>query len=318
MQGKRRERRKSLQRSRRLSIASSRTLQGKLLPPETCDTLKTGDPSRKVTGIVTTFRSTFEVIKKARELGANLIITHEPTFYNHYDKVDWLQGDPVYETKRKLIEEGGIAIWRFHDYWHSAKPDGIIKGLARRLDLKQIDPENKRLYTISDVIFEELCRKCKALFGITRLMAVGDPRMLCGRVGVFAGWGGNFGQEHVEMLIRDGVDVVISGETAEWTGSVYVRDAITMGIKKGLIALGHAASERTRDGRRCPVARGAFSGREDRPPSGFFAISIRLRLGDKRVYFSGYEHGPHDSSVTHCGSSFDDVCRSEELSGSSV
>ncbi len=220
-----------------------RDTTGKLLPPETCDTIKTGDPSRKVTGIVTTFRSTLEVIKKARELGANLIITHEPTFYNHYDKVDWLQGDPVYETKRKVIEEGGIAIWRFHDYWHSAKPDGIIKGLARRLDLKQIDPENKRLYTISELTFEQLCRKCKALFGITHLMAVGDPRMLCRRVGVFAGWGGNFGQEHVEMFIRDGVDVVISGETAEWTGSVYARDAIVAGVKKGLIALGHAASE---------------------------------------------------------------------------
>ncbi|MFB3904140.1 MAG: Nif3-like dinuclear metal center hexameric protein [Acidobacteriota bacterium] len=216
---------------------------GKPLPPETCDTLKTGDPSQKVTGIVTTFRSTFAVLRKARELGANLVVTHEPTFYNHYDKVDWLQGDPAYGVKRKLIDEAGIAIWRFHDYWHSAKPDGIIRALARRLDLRQIDPENKRLYTISELTFAELCRRCKKLFGITHLMAVGDPEMLCRRVGVFAGWGGNFGQEHVEMFINQGVDAVISGEAAEWTGSVYARDAITAGFKKGLIALGHAASE---------------------------------------------------------------------------
>ena len=56
----------------------------------TVDTFKTGDPTREVTGIVTTFLASYEVIQKAVELGANLIITHEPTFNHHLDEVDWL------------------------------------------------------------------------------------------------------------------------------------------------------------------------------------------------------------------------------------
>jgi putative NIF3 family GTP cyclohydrolase 1 type 2 len=209
----------------------------------TIDTFKAGDPSRKVTGIVTTFMATIPVIKKTSEIGANLLITHEPTFYEHSDNVKTLVGDPVYEAKSKLIKETGITIWRFHDYWHLHKPDGIIHGLARRLDLKQIYPDNKRLYDIAEITFEALCAKCKERLGIERLMAVGDPRMPCRRVGLFAGWGGAMGPEQIELLSRKGADVVICGETAEWTSCEYARDATDLRLDKGLIVLGHAHSE---------------------------------------------------------------------------
>lgn len=46
----------------------------------TCDQLIEGDPEMEITGIVTTFMATVDVIKKAHELGANLIVTHEPTY----------------------------------------------------------------------------------------------------------------------------------------------------------------------------------------------------------------------------------------------
>lgn len=210
---------------------------------DTIDTVKAGDPSRKVTGIVTTFLATIPVINKTREIGANLLITHEPTFYEHADNVQTLLGDPVYETKHRLIQETGITIWRFHDYWHLHKPDGIINGLARRLDLKQINPDNKRLYNTTESTFEELCLKCKERLGIERLMAVGDPRMRCRRVGLFAGWGGAMGGEQIELLSRQGMDVVICGETAEWTSCEYARDATAARLNKGLIVLGHAHSE---------------------------------------------------------------------------
>ena len=52
---------------------------------ETVDNLKCGDPRQEVTGIVTSFMATMDVIEKAVAVGANLIITHEPTFYNHTD-----------------------------------------------------------------------------------------------------------------------------------------------------------------------------------------------------------------------------------------
>ena len=44
-------------------------------------------------------------------------------------------------------------------------------------------------------------------------------------------------------LGMDDADVLITGEIHEWEVSEYVRDATHLGNKKGLIVLGHAASE---------------------------------------------------------------------------
>jgi putative NIF3 family GTP cyclohydrolase 1 type 2 len=105
--------------------------------PQTVDTVKSGDPARPVTGIVTTFLATMEVIERAAELGANLIITHEPTFFNHLDETAWLAGDAVYAAKLRLLEDKGIVVWRFHDHWHAHMPDGIFTGVIRALGWEQ-------------------------------------------------------------------------------------------------------------------------------------------------------------------------------------
>ena len=90
---------------------------------ETVDTVKAGNAKQILKGIVTTSFATIEVIEKTALTGANFIIAHEPTFYNHLDKTDWLEQDDVYQYKQALIDKHGIVIWRFHDYWHSDKPD---------------------------------------------------------------------------------------------------------------------------------------------------------------------------------------------------
>jgi putative NIF3 family GTP cyclohydrolase 1 type 2 len=49
------------------------------------DTFKAGDPSAIVTGVVTTSMATLDVLQKAVQAGANLIITAAPTFYSRAD-----------------------------------------------------------------------------------------------------------------------------------------------------------------------------------------------------------------------------------------
>src|SRR6185437_1633077 len=101
--------------------------------PNTVDTFKAGDPETPVTGIATTFLDTYDVLQEAVASGANLIITHEPTFYNHLDETGFLKGDPVFEQKMAYIREHHLVIWRFHDQWHWRKPDGIIEGFTQAL-----------------------------------------------------------------------------------------------------------------------------------------------------------------------------------------
>ena len=49
------------------------------------DTFKAGDPSTVVTGVVTTSMATLDVLQKAVQAGANLVITAAPTFYSRAD-----------------------------------------------------------------------------------------------------------------------------------------------------------------------------------------------------------------------------------------
>ncbi|UCC16220.1 MAG: Nif3-like dinuclear metal center hexameric protein, partial [Dehalococcoidales bacterium] len=78
---------------------------------KTCDQLIEGDWEQEVTGVVTTFMATVEVIRRAVDEGNNLIITHEPTYFTGSDRLDWLESDPVYHKKKTLINDNRISIW---------------------------------------------------------------------------------------------------------------------------------------------------------------------------------------------------------------
>ena len=75
------------------------------LIPNTVDVIKEGDPETQVTGIVTTMFGTMDILRKAVELKANLIVVHEPLYYNHRDDTVLFVNDPVFQEKKKYINE---------------------------------------------------------------------------------------------------------------------------------------------------------------------------------------------------------------------
>jgi putative NIF3 family GTP cyclohydrolase 1 type 2 len=208
---------------------------------ETVDVIKTGDPSQEVTGIVTTFLASCEVLQKAVNQGANFVITREPIFYNHLDETDWLANDPVYRAKRKLIDDHGLVIWRFHDYWHSHQPDGILTGVAGALNWSSYrDPASRFGFTIPATRFDDLTADVAGKLGSRRTLTIGRPDMLCSKIALLVGAPG--GKWQIEAL-RGDVDVLIAGEINEWETCEYVRDALLQGLSKGLIVIGHQVSE---------------------------------------------------------------------------
>ena len=54
----------------------------------TRDKVLYGDVDKECTGVVTCIWASSNVIRKAHELGANLIISHEALFWNHGDHTD--------------------------------------------------------------------------------------------------------------------------------------------------------------------------------------------------------------------------------------
>ena len=89
--------------------------------------------------------ATLDVLQRAAAAGANLVITHEPTFFNHLDETAEFESekDPVYPAKQAFIREHHMVVWRFHDYWHRRKPDGVQEGVIAALGLGQV-PRRRR------------------------------------------------------------------------------------------------------------------------------------------------------------------------------
>ncbi len=209
---------------------------------KTVDTFKAGNPDNQVTGIATTFIVTMDVLTKAVALNCNLIITHEPTFYNHLDEVDHLKSDPVYQEKLKFIEDNGLVVFRFHDHWHRTEPDGIFKGMINKLEWQQyqVNPD-VLVFKFPESTVGEFATELKEKFDDSPVRVIGNPEMKFTKVGLSPGAPGYM--NHIRMLEREDVEVLVAGEVPEWESINYVRDADGLNMKKTMILLGHVNSE---------------------------------------------------------------------------
>ncbi|MGZ3757305.1 MAG: Nif3-like dinuclear metal center hexameric protein [Mucilaginibacter sp.] len=208
----------------------------------TVDTLKSGSPDTVVTGIVTAMFATIDVIRKAIDLGANFIIVHEPTFYNHTDDTSWLQNDEVYQYKTALLKKHNIAVWRNHDYIHSLLPDGVTIGVLAQLNwLHYADKTIPNIITLPATTLKDIIGHAKDKLHIDKVRYIGNPEQSCTRVLFMPGSAG--GRRQIESAAKVKPDVLICGEISEWETAEYVRDARAKGDNLSLIVLGHIASE---------------------------------------------------------------------------
>jgi len=212
---------------------------------ETVDTFKAGDPETRVTGIAVTMMATYAVLERARAGGLNLIITHEPTFFDHQDKADQLpagEEDAVLAEKRAFIAKNHLVVWRFHDHWHRMHPDGIELGNVHALGWEKFqDPTNQYLFTIPETSVGDLAEELQKKLGIAVMRVVGDRGSRVTRVALSPGSAG--AKREIAALEMPDVEVLIAGETREWETVEYVADAVSEGRRKALILLSHVPSE---------------------------------------------------------------------------
>jgi putative NIF3 family GTP cyclohydrolase 1 type 2 len=210
--------------------------------PDTVDTVKAGNPTTPVTGIVTTFLDTMEVLKEANRRGLNLVITHEPTFYNHRDDTSFFANDPVYKEKLAFIEQHHMVVFRLHDEIHGTPPDHIALGLVEALGWQSYAKANDPFFlTIPPTNLLVLAKEIQTKLKANTLRVVGDPNLVITQVALRPGASGL--ETQVAALRSGDVELLIAGEASEWETVEYVRDASTQGRHKALILLGHEVSE---------------------------------------------------------------------------
>lgn len=210
---------------------------------QTVDTFKAGNPETRVTGIAVTMMATLDVLQRAAAKGENLVITHEPTFYNHLDRPDGMdESDAVWKEKREFIEKNGLVVWRFHDHWHLRNPDGILAGMVQALGWEKYQSkENAHLFTVPEITLEKLAVEVAKRLETPVLRVVGNPEMKVTKLALSPGSAGF--QRETHALEMENVEVLLVGETREWETVEYAADAVTEGKRKALIVIGHIPSE---------------------------------------------------------------------------
>ena len=79
--------------------------EGSPTPEKTCDTIKYGDEQKELKRVAVCMIGTADVIRAAHEWGADMLIVHEPIYYDHMDRVS---DDPVTQAKLSLVTENDM------------------------------------------------------------------------------------------------------------------------------------------------------------------------------------------------------------------
>ena len=208
------------------------------------DILKAGDKDREVSKVAVTMFPTVKVIKEAAEWGAELLITHEPLYFIGRGQIN--EEDKVSLLKRKIVEESGLTIYRFHDHPHYTTPDiiaaGEFKALGLEGELETTDVfDLVRLHLKEPVTALELAKIIEEKLNVKHVRICGQRDI---KSKVLSGVFGAGGAVAFDELKRDESEIVLVGETCEWCYAEYAREAALLGLNKTLMILGHVGSER--------------------------------------------------------------------------
>ena len=221
---------------------------------ETIDGLKIGDTDQECTGIATGIFASVEVIEQAHAAGANLLLVHEPVFYDHFDKEEAKTHNEVAKKKAKLCEKYHMVIIRDHDHLHAHRPDGIYYGVMTELGIQaycKTDILAKRDPAKFAFLFEfpgdgipvrEFAAMWQKKLGLKNIRLIGNPETMVKRMA----WGGHCltnSQGEIRKVEEADVDLYIPGECIDWEIAEYYKDAGGFGLNRAMMLIGHFNKE---------------------------------------------------------------------------
>ena len=177
----------------------------------TVDTVKAGDPAKPVRTVGVGWISSIDNLRAAVELGCDLFITHEPTFWQHAAPEDKLRCVEPGLSKQKLLDESGLVVLRCHDVWDSWREIGIRGSWAGCLGLTEVAGESDHpwhvMYAIQPVPLREFARHVAeriAPLGEDSVSVIGDPERVVSRPAIGVGCSGPD-----KDMVDAGADVLI-------------------------------------------------------------------------------------------------------------
>jgi len=164
-------------------------------PEKTVDRVITGDGEKEISNAIVTWISSFDAVREAARRGADLLITHEPTFYRHCREHEQFPDDALAREKNSFIKNAGLTVLRIHDSWDRFPEVGIPFAWAKFLGLEGPPVETGwdgylHAYDIKQttaIEFAERIAKRTGTIGEPVIQFSGDPSAPVTRVGIGTG-----------------------------------------------------------------------------------------------------------------------------------
>lgn len=210
--------------------------------------LLVGDPDAEVRGIVTCWSPTLAILQQAVELGANLVIGHEPLLWpicgrdpeaglKWYDERHVSAKIPN-QKRLAFCFEHGLSVYRYHSNWDWAPQYGQVPMLARALELGEPAPSLREcpIYVIEPVTVQQMLDRARQALGLGPVRVIGDLDRTVSRIAICQG---GFGQMFTfpELAAEQGADLALFGEMLDYTIRYCVE------VELAAIELGHCQSE---------------------------------------------------------------------------
>jgi putative NIF3 family GTP cyclohydrolase 1 type 2 len=206
------------------------------------DTLLYGNPDIELKNIAVVMMATQEVIEEAVKKGCNLIITHEPLFYNHHHKFESILNDAVYRSKERYLRDHNVCVFHLHDNLHHARLDYIAVGMAKKLNWERYCTDDHfKYFRMPDTQLAQILNSIQTHLQPTCIRYIGDKDRVYENVVV--SWGFMGIDDGIRLINRHEESVLITGETHEWEFVEYIHDAVHIGFRKALVVIGHIPSE---------------------------------------------------------------------------
>ena len=208
-----------------------------------------GAPDTDLRGVAVCWSPTLDVIQSAGQLGCNMIVSHEPLFFQKRWSTDAEAGNVWFEEaedEEKAVNRGraaalegmGACVYRAHSNWDLTPEIGIRDALAAALDLGPAIRlgQYTSLHEVEPVTIRGLVHRVQTKLDTGPIRVVGNPAREATRIGTLYGGLGQMLNSPEEMASL-GAEAVIAGECLAYT----LWCAKELGL--ALIEAGHCATE---------------------------------------------------------------------------
>lgn len=213
-------------------------------PGTLVDGFRAGDSDSEVKGVVVAARASTQVLRRAAELGANLVISRQAFLGDSQDR-PVSRPEPALAEKLALIERSGLAVLRLQDARSGAAGRAITEALPRAIGLNSVlrngSPLDALVYHLPATPLIDLVRRIKAAIGNNAVRLIGDPALSIR--GLALATETSRPNSLNPLIARSDVDLLVAGEVHETETSAYVMDAIALGQPKALLLAGSIALE---------------------------------------------------------------------------